>query len=421
MRTWSMTLDLLRSAAGEGVGRFGAYVHHDMIPSERGYEVALSIMSIAGRGGSGYDSYLWGPHYAFTEYMWSEKFGHYAPAADANRLIARSEHLMTGAKPPRAEVALLWPITSQMYDLNKGGYWTYNRDYTVETQQIWMALNHSNFPVDFVDETMVQQGALKRYKVLYMAGPNLGRKTADAVADWVQDGGRLWASAAAATRDEYNQPLDALDAVLGIGNRTINRIDTDYSPKGGLRALQPLAQVKMDATAGFGTAAWPVYGSRATFQPAGSQVVGQFEDGTPAVVQHRYGKGSTLYFAGMPGLAYSRGATERSGSPTIDYPSHLAPLITALPMSAKVNRPATTSLPFVEAAVLQSQRGTCVTLLNWSSKPVKELTVSINDVPGLKSVRSARLGKLSYRRQAGRITLKLPMPQVVDVLLLESK
>ena len=73
------------------------------------------------------------------------------------------------------------------------------------------------------------------------------------------------------------------------------------------------------------------------------------------------------------------------------------------------------------SAVLQSKQGTSVTLLNWSGKPVKELTVSINDVPGLKSVRSARLGKLSYRRQAGRITLKLPMPQVVDVLLLESK
>jgi hypothetical protein len=421
MRTYSMALDLLRSAAGEGVGRFGAYVHHEMIPSERGYEVALSIMAIAGRGGSGYDSYLWGPHYAFTEYMWSEKFGHYAPAADANRLIARSEHLMAGAKPPRAEIALLWPITSQMYDLNKRGYWTYNRDYLVEMQHVWMALNHNNFPVDFVDETMVQQGALKRYKVLYVTGPNLGRKTAEAVAGWVQNGGQLWASAAAATHDEYNQPLDSLDAVLGVQGRTINKIDADYSPKGGLRALQPLAQVKMDETAGFGTAIWNAYGSRATFQLMGGAVLGRFEDGAPAVVRHRYGQGSTLYFATMPGLAYSRGATEISGAPTIDYPSDIAPLITGLPTWAKVNKPATTSLPFVEAAVLQSQRGTSVTLLNWSGKPVKELTVSINDVPGLKSVRSARLGKLGYRKQGGRITVKLPMPQVVDVLLLESK
>ena len=79
-----MALNLLRSAAGQGVGRFGAYVHHNFIPDERGYEVALSIMAVAGYGGSGYNSYIWGPHYAFTEYMWSEKFGHYEHVADAN-------------------------------------------------------------------------------------------------------------------------------------------------------------------------------------------------------------------------------------------------------------------------------------------------------------------------------------------------
>jgi hypothetical protein len=423
MRTWSMALDLLRSAAdanGQGVGRFGAYVHHEMIPDERGYEVTLSIMSVAGRGGSGYDSYLWGPHYAFTEYMWSEKFGHYKPAADANRLIARSEHLMTGAKPPRAEIALLWPITSQMYDLNKDGYWTYNRDFTVEMQQVWFALNHHNFPVEFVDETMIAQGALNKYKVLYLTGPNVGRKAAENIAGWVGKGGRLWASASAGMRDEYNQPLDVLDRVLGIGNRVVNKTETDYSSKGGLRALQPLTGVKMAANAGF-PAAWPAYGSRTAFQLAGGKVIGSFDDGAPAVVRHQHGAGQALYYGAMPGLAYSRGATEQSGQPTIDYPRELAPLITALPTALNIKKPATTSVPFVEGAVLQSPKGIAVTLLNWSGKPAGSVTVTINDVPRLKSVRSARLGTLKYKKQGNSITLQLSMPQVTDVILVEAR
>jgi hypothetical protein len=429
MRTWSMALDLLRSAAdanGQGVGRFGAYVHHEMIPDERGYEVALSIMSVAGRGGSGYDSYLWGPHYAFTEYMWSEKFGHYKPAADANRLIARSEPLMIGAKPARARIALLWPITSQMYDLNKGGYWTYNRDCLVEMQHIWFALNHNNYPVDFVDETMVQQGALDKYEMLYMTGPNLGRKTAESIAAWVGKGGTLWASAAAGMRDEYNQPLDVIDAVIGIGNRSVNKLDTDYSPKGGLRQLQPSAQVKMGLNSGINVTAWPAYGSLATFQPQGGEVIGTFDNSAPAAILNRYQKGRVFYFAAMPGLSYSRGATEQSGQPTIDYPEDIADLvIDALPPVAKRKKPATTSLRFVEAAVLESKKGRAITLMNWSGKPVRELTLRINDVPRLKSVRSARLGKvdykLAYTKGGTNLVVTLPMPEVVDVILVEMR
>jgi len=418
-RMWSMTMNLLRSATDQGVGRFGAYVHHNFIPDNRGYEVALSIMAVAGHGGSGYNSYVWGPHYAFTEYMWSEKFGHYEHVADANRIIGRSEHLMIEARPPEPEVALLWPVTSMIYDLNTRGYWTYNRDHTVEMLHVWFALNHYNIPVEFVDETMIRQDRLKGRKVLYLTGANLERETAETIAQWVKGGGSLWTCAAAGTRDEYDQPMDLLDKVLGVEDRRISKEDIDYSPKGELRSSSPLGQIVMDEESGLGTQPWTAYGSRATFKTMRGEVVGRFEDDTPAVVRRRYGEGTSLHFATMPGLAYSRGATEADGLPTIDYPPRIANLITALPESLGIHKPAKTSLPFVEAAVLQSPTGMAVTLLNWSAEPVEELQVIMSDVPRLKSLRSARLGPLEHVYEGNRLSVTLPMPRVIDVLLVE--
>jgi|GEM_PF-1529662 len=418
-RTWSMMLDLLRSAAGEGVGKFGAYVHHNFIPNERGYEVALSIMAIAGRGGSGYNSYVWGPHYANTEYMWSEKFGHYAPAADANRLIGRSDHLMHGAALPKAEVALLWPITSQVYNLNQGGYWTYNRDFFVEMQHIYLALNHRNIPVDFIDEKMIRRGDLARYKVLYITDHNLEAKTASVLADWVRGGGRLVATAPAGMRDEYNQPTAVLEPILGIAGRSVYIAAADYSPKGGLRWLDVLSRVSLDKTAGLGDFTFDACGARASFQPAGGEVVGRFADGSPAVVRNRPGKGEALYFAAMPGLAYSRAAGERDGAPTTGYPPEIGKLITAMADEAGVARPVTTNQPNIEAIRLDSEKGTAVTLLNWSARPIDGLEVIVKNVKPGAAVRSARGVPLTTEVIGQDVKVTLAMPEVVDVLLIE--
>jgi len=417
MRTWSMMLDLLRSAAKEGVGRFGAYVHHNFISDDRGFEIALSIMAIAGRGGSGYDSYIWGPHYAFTEYMWSEKLGHYKYAADANRLIGRSEHLMYGAKIPEAEVAILWPITSQIYDLNKQGYWNYNRDFLVEAQQIYFALSHGNIPVDFVDETIIRRGDLKRYKVLYVVEPNLEARTVQAIGAWMEAGGRLWASAPAGIKDEFNQPTAAMEKLLGIQGRSCYKTMVSYAPKGGLRWAEPLGKITLDPA--LGDKPLDAIGSRASFKLAGGEVAGRFDDGSPAVVRNRVGKGEALYFAAMPGLAYSRGASERSGQPTVDYPPDIAKLIAALPDTAGVIRPVTANLPYVEALRLDSEKGSAVTLLNWSTRPVESLEVTVKNVkPGAK-VRSARGIEITTEVDGGNVKVTLPMPEVVDVLLIE--
>ncbi len=150
------------------------------------------------------------------------------------------------------------------------------------------------------------------------------------------------------------------------------------------------------------------------------QVRGRFDDGKPAVIRNQYGQGESLHFATMPGLAYSRGAHQIDRVPTTDYPSRIADLITNLARDAGIRAPVKTNPPFVEAVLLKSDRGRAVTLLNWNGKPVSLVQVILADAPDARSVRSARLGDLKFRRgRDGSISVQLPMPRVADVLLVE--
>jgi hypothetical protein len=420
-RTWSMMVNLLRSAAREGPGRFGAYIHHGgSIAEDRGHEVELSIMALAGYGGSAYNSWIYGPSYAFTEWMWSEKLGHYDDVADANRLIGKAEDFLVDGVPPSTKVAILWPMTSQLYAVNQHGFWSYNCDFLVETEHIWLALNHRGIPVEFVDEVIVQRGDLARYQVLYVTGPSLEQQTATAIRNWVRQGGHLWSCAAAGTRDEYNQPQDLLGDVLGVEHRRVEKTVGDYAAKNGLKDLAPLAEVQMEASAGLGSEAWNAYGSRGKFQLTTGQVRGRFDDEQPAVIGNRYGQGESLYFATMPGLAYARGAQQVDRIPTTDYPSRIADLITNLATDAGIVAPVTTNPSSVESVLLKSDHGRAVTLLNWGSKPLSQVQVTLTDASDTRSVRSARLGDLKFRRERnGSIFIQLPMPRVADVLFVE--
>ncbi len=422
-RNWSLMLNLLRSAAAEGVGRFGAYVHHEFIPDERGYEAALGIMAVAAHGGAGYNSYLFGPRYAWTEYMWSEKLGHYEHIADANRLIGRAERLIAGAVPPPAEAAVLWPVTSQIHEFNRGGCWTANRDYLVESQQIWLALNHHFIPADFVDEVTIQRGLPKRLRVLYLAAPHLEAATVAAIKRWVQGGGLLWTSARAMSRDESDLPSAAAADILGVSARKIERDpEADCAPRGGLRTVPERGVVSMQADAPMGAGPWTNYGCRAILEPAsGARVCGRFEDGKAAILINAVGRGQSWHLAGLPGLAYSRGASETPGRPTIDYPERVAQLICAAADQAGVSRPATADRTFVETAVLESERGLAVALLNWSAQPLAELAVSVRDHGRAKRISSARLGALKFKREGETLRVRLPMPRVIDVLLVDFK
>jgi hypothetical protein len=134
---------------------------------------------------------------------------------------------------------------------------------------------------------------------------------------------------------------------------------------------------------------------------------------------HQVGLGESWHFAGLPGLAYGREAEERGARPTTGYPERVARLITALAERAGVSRHASTDNVGVEAAVLHSDGGIAVTLLNWQVEPLDSLNVTIQGVDRAATVRSARLGHIDHQRNRDILHVRLPMPKVVDVILVE--
>lgn len=418
LRTWSLLMKLLRDAAAEGNGQFGAYIHNTLTPLERAYELTLKTMTLFANGGSACNYWVYGPHYAFTEWTWSEKLAHYGPIADAHRLIGRSEGLVMSGQPPKALVALLWPVTTQFWELNKDGMWNHNRDYLVEMLHVYLALNHEGIPVRFLDEECVRRGDLRKYRVLYLTGTNLGEETAKRIRRWVQDGGWLWTCARAGLESEYDEPLAVLNGALGIRSREVEAQEGDYAPRGGLKGMQHLDTVRTGGGEPIPAGEFAAYGSRAALTLAGGRPIGSFGDGSPAVVLNEFGRGRSLHFAAMPGLAYSRSAVEEPGRPTTGYGRFERKLITAWARAAGAVAPVTTSRLSVEAIPRYSEDGIAVVLVNWTNTPAERLAVHVGDAQGFGHVESVRLGKVDVEQRGPGLIVRLPMRAPADVLLL---
>ena len=102
----------------------------------------------------------------------------------------------------------------------------------------------------------------------------------------------------------------------------------------------------------------------------------RFDDGSPAVVQRKVGKGRGVHFAWMPGLSYWKSSSQTKDSPAgfsdslrgwIQWPVRLA----EVPLPVKVDR------PMVETPILSSPSGTAVTFLNWSGEPSPEVHAEV--------------------------------------------
>ena len=71
---------------------------------------------------------------------------------------------------------------------------------------LFIAIRHQQLPLDLFTESDALAGDLKNYEVLYVADRHVSRAASKAIADWVDSGGSLLATAAAGLWDEFNEP-----------------------------------------------------------------------------------------------------------------------------------------------------------------------------------------------------------------------
>jgi hypothetical protein len=421
-------VDLMRAAARERRQKIGHYLI--AYAGRKAWDIKLKATSELARGvkilkvfyyGPIWASHEGGPYYRSTSVQGRPEV--WSACAGVGREIGAVEEMLLTAMPRPAKVALLYSSASDIWTLGD------NLAYGFDRMHTWLALTHAQVPVDVVAARQVERGMLKDYTVCYLSGPNLTRAAATNLREWVAGGGTLWLSADAASRDEYNRPLDTLDDLLPAV-RDASQARPTSGPGRYLRYVASL-----------GTFAWQggtgsVLSVRQTLAPReGAAVLATFGDGSPAIVRGSAGKGR-IYCAGMlPALDYIRKALdarfaleelartnaaalppeaavmlERSYNPW-EYPAATRDLITTPVREAGVVCPVRCSVPLVDAVYMPHEKGILVPLANYVNTPLTNVTLNVEVAGEVERVESARRGGLQFRQQEQQVELNLPLDE----------
>jgi hypothetical protein len=309
-----------------------------------------------------------------------------------------------------------------------GDLWDNSRSpFDAAKRTLYVAIRHQQLPLDVVVEADAMAGRLAEYKVLYLTDQNVSRAASKAIAQWVAEGGRLFATAGAGMFDEFNRPNTAMRELLGVEQTTLeDPADPVRMEKQDLPFAKVVDTIKWTGPAG--EQGIPVIGVRSRFKVVAgggeqAKITGTFADGTPAVTMRRVGNGSATYCGFLPGLSYfkpaiplrpvDRGATDEAMSQFIprDFDAGASGLVAS--PAVGVDRPVTCSEALVETTIVESKAGTVVPVVNWAGRPLKQVTVTFAGAGGFKEAALASGKPLT--RDGTKFTFDL---EAADALIL---
>jgi hypothetical protein len=360
---------------------------------------------------------------------------------EATEMAGAVEDWLEPAQPVPADVALLlseasdtWEVDGRGQNAVKPGSKATNA-FQEERKNTYYVLRHAGYRVDLLTEADVREGRLKPYKALYLGGENLERATVPAIRDWVTAGGILYASAGAARKNEYDEPLPDLDTLLGRGpSEAYERFQGPLRSKLELLFLTPLDRVTLpDGTA------FDALATLDRFQASPkAEVLAAFAKGAPALVRMKTGAGAAYYCATFPAEAWAEKAlpvmpSGRGGPDDSNrYPSYepvnfdaaAASIILKPLRDAGVQPDVRLDKPLVVANRLAGPKGTVLTLVNLGHQqkgPVQDLAVAVAGIPKAGKVWSYthRQG-VTHDVQDGMLRFRLPSLNLVDLVVIES-
>jgi hypothetical protein len=414
---WSFYCAKLRSAARRSGVEFGGYV----IPRTAGDRkdgIVQKILSIVGSGGKAVEYFVFGPEYNFPGNCYSERAAVLSGMAEAHRMIGAAEELLWPGRPPLSPVAILAPRSAQVWDakeiplpqqiqdatnnhLNRSTV-----DYMAEVFDLYLALQHANIPVEFVDEDDLGPEGLRPYRVLYVTEPNIPAEGQQGLLAWVRGGGTLVTLAGAAQRDRYDEACTLLHDATGIHQEPRPRL------------LVADARTLLQTGKGTGKLGpFQAVGPRTPCTVPAAAVAASFDDASPAVLELAVGRGRLVHFAWMPGLAYWKSSGQVKDGLPAAFSESLRDWITWPVRLAGVRGPVTVNRPLVEAPMLISASGIAVTLLDWSGEAPGEVNVEVRTDRRIGRVESVRHGPRTFQSAGGVVRFALPL-DAVDIVTL---
>lgn len=330
--------------------------------------------------------------------------------------LAGFEDIIQDGHVVPAQVGLWCSETADVWDDHRAPF-----DCGLRT--LYIALRHLQLPVDFI----VDGDDLKGLKTLVLTDRHVSRAGSQAIAKWVEAGGRLVATAGAGMFDEFKQPNKVLRGLLGVEEKGL---EEDKEPirfeKQDLPFAKPLAAVAWQA-ASVAVVDLPVMGVRAQVQAVSAKPLAFFKDNNqPAVVRTQVGKGAAYYCAFLPGLSYFKPALPKvpvDRGAVDDTLSHLLPRAfhngTRLLLAdlVQADRSIVCSAPLVETTLIQAKQGIVIPLINWTRTPLKNLEVTVRLSAAPRQASLATGGRLAMQPTKDMIRFTFDL-DVADALIL---
>jgi hypothetical protein len=262
-----------------------------------------------------------------------------------------------------------------------------------ERRLTYFSLIHDQYLVDMLTERDVEDGRLRDYDVLYVTDPCVSTAACAAMRRWVQNGGWLYGSGAAASRNEFNEEHAGLSEVFGIGPRVEVQVQPGrFDLRGALNDLKWLDQVRLGANdENFGA-----LGVKVKLASTTATVTGTFTDGTPAVLTNRFGKGAAVCAATCPAVSYAKDARFVPAELKEKWPTSQRRFINSAARESGAPRLVELSHPVVEAGVFESPVGAALVLANFTYEKIPQLEIALPVKRAPKGVRSLEAGPLEF-------------------------
>ncbi len=326
-----------------------------------------------------------------------------------------------------------------------------------ERKALYYALRHSQTPVDFLSEDDVIDGRAANYSLIYVTQQWLHSNAVDALAKWVEAGGTLVALVGGGFRNEFDQLNPKTGKLYGVASQELTtdpqlvskyllEENRPFLTKQDLPLYEPIDYVTWTNDINVGRIGnpssigrirdVPVIVWKQSLVPADGTVAGWYKNGQPAVITKSHGKGRTFLFGFLPGQAYlksglpiappDRGATDSANShflPTA-MDTNLRSRIVDDFLPPTYARPVECSAELIETTCIDTPpvgskpARLAVSLMNFSGRPVTQLSVRISGLASVKSIRSVQRGSLRSDIIDGDVIVTLPL-DIADMLLID--
>ncbi len=403
-----------QSAIFRSAGRGELSIIAWITPSDE-RNLRLKAASALAQGAKNFFYWTYGPTATSTENYWSDQQGSYPGMAHLSRMLEFGEKVLVSGKPRRTRVALLYSISSDLWQ-------PFGYIHMLERRGLYLALVHDQYLVDLITEEDVESGHLTDYSVLYSADPCISTAATKSIEAWVRQGGTIVGTCNSGMRNEFGEPVEGLAKIFGIQPGKVDRQPGEYRTRGRLNEIPYLDHVK------FGGESHGMIGLRCSVAVTSGKTRATFaSNGTPAIVQNKVGRGEAVWFSGTPAISYIKDAKFVANALSERWPAPQRKAMTQYAAMGGAAPLVRLSQPVVETGICEAGRGTALVLANFTYQPIPSLEIEMPIRNPVSVVTSMEHGNIPFQTVAAakpwrsdgfKKAIRFRMPLGLDDLVL---